>query len=64
MRWLCRLIGHGCRTVQSKEICSFIPDNSWFWPGVITWCPRCGMIYKHMGAEPSAPWFAPEKTDG
>ncbi len=56
MRWLCRLIGHGCRTVQSDELCSWIAPDHWIWPGVITYCPRCGFIFRSVHkAERHAP---------
>jgi len=58
---LCRVFGHGCKTIQSKEIASFLALDNWTWPGVITFCPRCGMVYKHTGvndADIKPPWFA------
>ena len=58
MKWLCRFIGHGCCAVQSDEIASWVSPNHWCWPGVITYCPRCGMVYRNAYTGKRTPPFA------
>jgi len=64
MHPVCHLLGHGCKSIQSNELCNWIPPDHWCWPGVITFCPRCGMLWKHTTDieeheyEIKPPWFA------
>ncbi len=64
-RWICDVVGHQATTVQSKWIANSVGGEHWAWPGVISFCPRCGMVYRPMGPEPAPPNFyppLPEKT--
>jgi hypothetical protein len=60
MKWLCKLLGHQCQSIQSKELVSWVPGgpgNHWCWPGVVTFCPRCGFLFQGMGGPPDKPPF-------
>ena len=45
-KWWCRIFGHKVRTEQSPQIESHMSGNYWFWPGVATYCSRCGLIFR------------------
>lgn len=49
---LCHLFGHNVRTVQSRQITSYVAPDHWCWPGVISYCRRCDKIFKATGPEP------------
>ena len=62
MSILCNLLGHQVRFLLSDEIANWVSEQHWAWPSMISYCPRCGMIYKNADpAQRTAPWFNPKE---
>lgn len=65
MTWrvrVCSWIGHDVATRQTDQVISFVgctkgdgSDDHWCWPGVISWCRRCDLIFKASGPPPHTP---------
>ena len=52
----CRLLGHSPLIVQTDQVVSFMGGDHWSWPGVVSLCRRCGLVFRAAGPAPKNPF--------
>ena len=46
---ICDWIGHDATTAVSPLLESHLGGDHWSWPAAVSYCPRCGLIYRLAG---------------